>query len=46
MKGTYLIGELEFMLSHSKILPGTSSKSSPNISNELVGMKVCFGEAR
>ena len=34
------------MLPHSKILPGTSSKSAPNISNEWEGRKVWFGEAR
>ena len=42
----YFIGELKFMLPHSKIFPGTSSKSAPNISNEWASMKVWFGEAR
>ena len=42
----YFIGELKFMLPHSKILPVTSSKSAPNISNEWASMKVWFDEAR
>ena len=34
------------MWPHSKILPWTSSKATPNISNEEAGRKVWFGEAR
>ena len=32
------------MLPHSKILPGASLKSAPNISNEWEGGKVRFSE--
>ena len=34
------------MWPHSKILPWTSSKATPNISNEEAGGKVWFGESR
>ena len=42
----YFIGELKFEWPHSKILPGSSSKTTSNISSEWESRKIWFGEVK